>query len=129
MLFNYRFSGNTTVTSTLYQTGLSFSPDTYRDGAWFIGKLNKRLPFREAISALHDVVVSDMRFKPRDKSDYKEWADKNEALFLAQYMAAYDAKAAVDRIGAIRAELTQIQDQSSKILAPYYSARQRYFNY
>ena len=129
MLFNYRFAGDSTVTSSTHKTGLSFMPDTLRDSAWFIGKLHKKIPFREAISALHDVVVSDLRFKPRDKSDYKEWVAQNESLFLAEYMAGYDSAAANERIETIRAGLTGLRNQKQKILEPFYKAQRSYFNY
>jgi hypothetical protein len=129
MLFKYKFAGNSTVTSTSQKTGLSFAPDTLRESAWFIGKLHKKLAFREAISALHDVVVSDLRFKPKDKTAYKEWVAQNEALFLAEYMAGYDANAANNRIEQIKAELTDVRTQKEKLLAPFYTARQKYFNY
>ena len=69
-------------------TGLSFAPDTLRESTFFIGTLNKKIAFREAISALHDVVVSDLRFKPKDKTAYKEWAAQQEALWLAEHMDA-----------------------------------------
>ncbi len=39
----------------------------------FNAPLTHPLRFREAISALHDIVVSDLRFKPRDKQAYEEW--------------------------------------------------------
>lgn len=129
MLFNYRFSGNTTVTSSAYQTGMSFSPDTLRESAWFVGKLNKKIAFREAISALHDVVVSDLRFKPKDKTAYKEWAAQNEALFLAEYMAGYDAAAVNKRVEEIKTELASVRNEKDKIMGPFYKARQHYFNY
>jgi hypothetical protein len=129
MIFNYRFAGNTTVTSSAYQTGLSFAPDTLRESAWFVGKLNKKIAFREAISALHDVVISDLRFKPKDKTAYKEWVAQNEALFLAEYMAGYDAAAAKNRMEAIKTELAEVRNEKDKLMAPFYKARQRYFNY
>ena len=129
MLFNYRFAGNSTVTSTSHMTGLSFAPDTLRESAWFVGKLHKKLAFREAISALHDVVVSDLRFKPKDKTEYKEWAAQNEALFLAEYMATYNEEATNQRIGQIKAELVEVRAQKEKLLAPFLKARQKYFNY
>ena len=129
MLFNYRFSGNTTVTSSAYQTGMSFSPDTLRESAWFVGKLNKKIAFREAISALHDVVVSDLRFIPKDKTAYKEWVAQNETLFLAEYMAGYDANASANRMEEIKAELINVRNEKDKIMGPFYKARQRYFNY
>ncbi|MEO6720122.1 MAG: SWIM zinc finger family protein [Ferruginibacter sp.] len=129
MLFNYRFSGNTTVTSSAYQTGMSFSPDTLRESAWFVGKLNKKIAFREAISALHDVVVSDLRFKPKDKTAYKEWVAQNESLFLAEYMVGYDEAAANNRVEEIKTELAAVRNEKDKIMGPFYKARQHYFNY
>ncbi len=129
MLFNYRFSGNTNVTSSAYQTGMSFAPDTLRESAWFVGKLNKKIAFREAISALHDVVVSDLRFKPKDKTAYKEWVAQNEAMILADYMAGYDASLANNRIEALKTELVAVRAEKEKIMAPFYKARQHYYNY
>ncbi|WP_462251718.1 SWIM zinc finger family protein [Ferruginibacter sp.] len=129
MLFNYRFAGNTTVTSSSNLTGMNFAPDTLRESAWFVGKLNKKIAFREAISALHDVVVSDLRFKPKDKSAYKEWVAQNEALFFAEYMAGYDAAAANNRMEQIKAELADVRSKRDKIMSPYYKAQRNYFNY
>src|SRR6187402_3416143 len=105
MLFNYRYGGSTTVTSNAHMTGLSFAPDTLRESTFFIGTLNKKIAFREAISALHDVVVSDLRFKPKDKTAYKEWAAQQEALWLAEHMDGYNVDAANKRIDALRREL------------------------
>lgn len=129
MLFNYRYGGNTTVTSNAHATGISFAPDTLRESTFFVGKLRKKIAFREAISALHDVVVSDLRFKPKDKTAYKEWAAQQEAVWLAEYMAGYDAAAAGQRMKLIREELNEIQIKKSKILEPFYKARSKYFNY
>ena len=86
MEFNYKFKGDTAVTGNAHATNMSFAPDVYRDPTYFSGYLNKHIPFREAISALHDIVVSDFRFKPKDKSDYKEWAKQQEDIWLAEYM-------------------------------------------
>jgi len=129
MLFNYRFAGSSTVSSSAYATGLSFAPDLLRDSAWFVGKLNKKIAFREAISALHDVVVSDLRFKPKDKSAYIEWVAQNEALFLAEYMAGYDAAATDKRVEEIRKELQLLHAEKDKLMGPFNRAKSRYFNY
>ena len=51
----------------------SFAPNLEREAVAFDAPLRDPLRFREAISALHDVVVSDHRFKPRDKSEYEAW--------------------------------------------------------
>jgi hypothetical protein len=129
MLFNYRFSGGSTISSTAYSTGLNFAPDTLRDSVWFIGKLNKKIAFREAMSALHDVVISDLRFKPKDKTVYKEWVAQNEALFLAEYMAGYDVNVAEARMNEVKNELMILRTEKEKLMSPFYKARQRYFSY
>ncbi|HWV68967.1 SWIM zinc finger family protein [Chitinophaga sp.] len=129
MLFNYRYSGNSNVYSNATSAGISFAPDTRRDPTFFVGKLHKKIAFREAISALHDVVVSDLRFKPKDKTAYKEWAAQQETVWLAEFMNGYDVKAADQRIDALRAELSGIYQEKEKVMAPFYKARKSYFDY
>src|SRR5271170_7667374 len=50
---------------------ISLAPNLRRDRVSYTGLLHQPIRFREAISALHDVVISDLRYKPRDKSDYQ----------------------------------------------------------
>jgi len=61
---------------------LNLAPNLAREPVSFDAPLLQPLRFREAISALHDVVISDLRFKPRDKTAYEEWK-KNERQRLA----------------------------------------------
>ena len=129
MLFNYRYSGQTEVYSNATSAGISFAPDTHREPTFFAGKLRKKIAFREAISALHDVVVSDLRFKPKDKTAYKEWAAQQESMWLAEYMGHYDAAAADNRITALNQELRSIFQEKERVKAPYYKARKAYFDY
>ena len=129
MLFNYRYGGNTTVSSNAYSTDMSFVPDTLRDATFFVGKLHRKIAFREAISALHDVVISDERFKPKDKTAYKEWASQQEAIWLSEYMAGYNKETANNRIEDIRHELQRISYGREKVLSPFYKARRAYFDY
>ena len=60
----YRYAGSSSVNNNSRQTQMSFAPDTLRQPTFFVGELNKHIAFREAMSALHAVVVSDMTFKP-----------------------------------------------------------------
>jgi hypothetical protein len=57
---------------------LHLAPNLAREPVAFDAVLKRPQRFREAISALHDVVISDLRHKKRDKSAYLEWK-KNEA--------------------------------------------------
>jgi len=106
---------------------MDFSPDTHRDPTFFVGNLNKSIPFREAISALHDVVVSDLRYKPRDREEYFRWLATHEQQMLSEFMA--QEKKLSEEIGGIRKNLSALYGQREKILKPYYVAEQKYFNY
>ena len=127
MNFVHRYFGETRASSDAASTLLGFAPDTLREPTYFVGRVAKHLPFREAISALHHVVVSDLRFKPKDRTAYFEWLKAHEQQLLAEAVAnREDTKA---RIESLQRELSSIHNQSSAILAPYYKAQQRYFDW
>ncbi len=127
MEFQYKYHGNSSVQSGAENTSMSFSPDTNREPTFFVGQLGQHLPFREAISALNDVVISDLRIKPKDRTEYFAWLEQSEQSMLAEFMAQ---KSNVDaQVAVIRNELDDINRQSSKIFGPYFKAQQEYFNY
>lgn len=127
MLFDYKFKGDTTVSNNARSTEMSFSPDVTREPTFFNGTLNKHLPFREAISALHDIVVSDFRFKPRDKTDYKTWAAEQESIWLAEFLKQNENIG--DRIDVLRKELTEVRQEKEKLLGPFNKAKRKYFDH
>ncbi|MBN9298256.1 MAG: SWIM zinc finger family protein [Filimonas sp.] len=129
MLFDYKYAGNSTVSSDTHGTAMSFAPDTLRDPVAFVGKLNKKVAFREAISALHDVVVSDLRFKPKDKTAYKEWAAEQEKLWLSEYMSQSQVEEVRTRLAEVRAELQHIRAEKERISGPFNKAKRSYFDY
>ena len=63
---------------------IALSPNLRRDRVAFDGRLKRPLDFREAIAALHGVVVSDLRFVRRDRTAYeqfqKEIADREATI-------------------------------------------------
>lgn len=127
MEFNYKFKGNSGVSSSNTQTDMSFAPDLNREPTFFVAKLQDSLNFREAMSALHDVVVSDMSFKPKDKSDYKAWLESQEKVWLAQLVA--DKEKHQEEYNRIQKELNAIREKENKLLQPYYTAQRKYFDY
>jgi hypothetical protein len=129
MLFNYKYSGNTSVSNDANGTAMSFAPDALRDPTFFVGKLNRKIAFREAISALHDVVVSDLRFKPKDKTEYKVWAAEQEKIWLGEYMAGFQIGQVKARIEEVRNELKQIYQEKNRFLGPFNRAKSNYFDY
>ncbi len=127
MEFNYAYKGSTSVSDRGANTQMSFSPDTKRPPTYFIGELRKHVAFREAISALHDVVVSDLRFKPKDKTAYKEWAAQQQDLDWQ--LVAAQRQEVIARIKQLQEELSDLDKRSYERMAPFYEARGRYFQY
>jgi hypothetical protein len=127
MQFNYTYKNNTTVQENGANTQMSFSPDTTRPPTYFIGELRQNIAFREAISALHDVVISDQRFKPKDKTAYKEWRQQQEDLNWDLVAAMRQDVAA--KIQTLQQEYNQLTKHSYERMAPFYAARQKYFDY
>jgi len=127
MEFQYAYKGSSAVDNRADRTDLSFSPDTKREPTYFQGELRKGIAFREAISALHDVVVSDLRFKPKDKTAYKEWAAKQELVDWGE--VARQRAGVAEQIKQLSSDLQALDKRSRERMAPFYKARQRYFDY
>ncbi|MEW6128644.1 MAG: SWIM zinc finger family protein [Acidobacteriota bacterium] len=127
MLFDYRFKGSTTVANAASETRMSFAPDTNRQPTYFYGELAKQLEFREAISALHDVVVSDLRTQKKDKTAYKEWAAQQEQI---DWQLVVDERSQVGaRIKQLQEELDALRNRSLSRFKPYYEAQSRFRMY
>ena len=131
MQFRYKYYGSTTVDDTAASQSFSFAPDTLRPPTAFDGLLRRdshaHLAFREALSALHAVVVSDQRYRGRDTSAYKAWLAGNEQGLLAQFMSrAVELKQASRDLDG---ELRNLRARKTKVLEPFYRAQQAYFKW
>src|SRR5437868_7039840 len=127
MEFNYAYQGDSKVANSATGTQVSFAPDTLRQPTFFSGELRQSIAFREAISALHDVVVSDLRWHPRDKTAYKEWAAQQEERALVEAVA--QRREVAKQIAEVRAELEEIRKRSERRTQPFLAARRKYFDY
>jgi hypothetical protein len=129
MEFSYKFHGSSAVAGNANRTDMSFAPDVSRDPTFFNGVLGKNIAFREAMSALHHVVVSDLRFKAKDKSQYKEWAAQNETALLGEFLASGYGENLEAQIKTLREEMSDIAKTRNSVLSPYYNAQKKYFDY
>ena len=127
MEFNYAYASSSSVSSSAGATSMSFAPDVKRDPAFFRGELGKGVAFRECISALHDVVISDLRFKPKDRAEYLIWAARQEEQDLAAIMA--QSGKVQDQIKALRGELEALNRRNAERMGPFYKARRAYYDY
>jgi hypothetical protein len=79
MIVSLAYLGRSAVRSEHGGLSVAFQPNLSRQPVAFDAPLRSPLRLREAISALHDVVVSDLRFQPRDKSAYQAWKRERQA--------------------------------------------------
>lgn len=108
---------------------VSLAPNLRRERVSFAGTLRQPLRFREAISALHDVVISDLRYQPRDKSAYRTYLEeqkKREAAIRRTATSAAKQELLQQQAQPIPAGLEQKFQQLRK---HYWDARQKYANY
>ncbi|HSE97010.1 MAG TPA: SWIM zinc finger family protein [Blastocatellia bacterium] len=127
MLFDYAYKGSTTVQSHAARTDMSFAPDLKREPTYFWGELKKCVEFREAISALHDVVISDLRFQPKDRTAYKEWAAQREQIDWQE--VAVERSDVGARIKELQSELDAINRRSAERFKPFYDAKSKFIRY
>ena len=116
MRFQYRYYGETYVSNSAASTDMRFVPDALRAPTHFVANINKHIPFREAISALHDVVVADQRYQPKDKTAYKEWVAQNEGMMLAQFQAR--SSELKEQLQPLQSEMRALQARKSKLMKP-----------
>lgn len=73
MNVDLRYLGKSSVLGAAQGLLVKFSPNLARPKTFFDAELRDAVRFREAVSALHDVVIGDLRFKKKDKSAYEAW--------------------------------------------------------
>ncbi len=108
---------------------LSLVPNLARDPVTFDAPLLKPLRFREAISALHDVVINDLRFKPRDKTSYEAWK-KGEQQRLNTIRTTEFKRRKKEILTRQDAPLPpDLEKNYHRHRKQYWAARQKYANY
>jgi hypothetical protein len=127
MEFNYSYNGGSRISGQGNETQMSFSPDLTRNPTFFRGDLRQNINFREAMSALHDVVVSDLRFKPKDKTEYKRWAAQRDEMEWQQ--VATQRREVAEQLRTLQAELQTLNQRYSDRMQPFYTAQRKYFDH
>lgn len=114
------YSGHSGLVSSGGQRILQLAPNLDRDRVEFDAPLKQPLRFREAISTLHDIVINDLTFSPRDKSAYQDWKQQQRAQEAAIRRAGRQAK---------QLELERLQglEPSAELKRDYRQALKRYW--
>lgn len=129
MNMHFAYFGRSALLNGGSRQTLSLAPNLAREAVAFDAELKQPLRFREAISALHDVVISDLRFKKRDKTAYEAWKKAQEHTRAQVRKAAY--KQAKEEILARREEpvSADLELDFEQCRRRYWNARQAYATY
>ena len=127
MKYSVSYLGRSQIVGNRSAQQVSLAPNLSRDPVAFDAGLVHPLRFREAISALHDVVVSDLRYQPRDKTAYQEWKKTQQQREAKLYREELkQAKEKLLKKSGIDKEL-EARFQSAR--KKYWKLRQKYSNY
>jgi hypothetical protein len=85
------YLGHSGVVPVAGGQAVQLAPNLLREPVAFDAPVLRPTRFREAICALHDCVISDHRYKPRDKSAYEAWKTQQAQAEQQLRRAAYDA--------------------------------------
>jgi len=108
---------------------VSLAPNLRRDRVSFAGTLRQPLRFREAVSALHDVVVSDLRFKPKDHAAYHEYLAEQKKR-EEQLRKTASKQAREKALAQMKVTLPEgFQAEFGRMRKRYWNARQKYATY
>ncbi len=127
MIVKFAYHGRSALRGDRAGQTVNLAPNLARDPVAFDAPLLKPLRFREAICALHDVVISDLRYRKKDKTAYREWKRRQSERASAIRQAEYERMAEAARVKhEIPADLESNHHRCRK---RYWEARQQYASY
>jgi hypothetical protein len=127
MKMETQYTGKSGVESGLQASRVGFATNLLRQATYFQGEVARPLVLREALGALHGVVVSDLRYQPKDRLAFRAWLAEQDRQFLRGLQArSADAKAQLERV---EAELEKLNARREERRRPFVAARTRYASY
>jgi hypothetical protein len=127
MIVEMQYAGRSNIVNGLRQAHVSFATNQKREPTFFRGKLAQPVLFREALAALHQVVVSDYKYRPKDRLAFRAWLEEQDRKFLAGL--GVKSKKAKERIELLEAKLAELNRSRDQRLRPFYRARDTFFDF
>jgi hypothetical protein len=127
VIASFRYDGRSAIANGIDSSRVALATNTLREATFFRGTLGQPVLFREALASLHDVVVSDFKYRPRDRAEFRAWLEEQDRAFLAKIAA--DGRAARERIQELEARLGELDRLRRERLKPFHRARRAYIDY
>ena len=129
MIQSFVYSGHSSIAESGGVSSIRMAPNLAREPVAFDAELRDPVRFREAISALHEVVTSDLKFRKRDKTAYLAWkkkqGERENEIERQAYRQATEQVAAAKNI-AVPAVLEKTFNTAR---THYWGLRQKYADY
>ena len=129
MNLDLRYLGRSEVRDIPGGSALCFRPNLARPRVAFDGELKDPVRFREAICALHDVVVGDLRFQPKDKTAYRQWKAEQQRAEASLHRTLFE-RARKEKLAALGKEAPPpgLEADFRRMHSLYWTARIKWAN-
>src|SRR5580698_7174907 len=125
MIVQSRYEGRSAIMNGMNHARLGFATNLLREPAFFQGELKNPLLLREALAALYSVVVSDFKYRPRDRLAFKAWLEDQDRRFLAN-LGMKSSKASA-RIAVLEDRRKVLDAARAERHKPFHAARLKFF--
>ncbi len=127
MIVPMRYVGQSGIAGTLDGMRVGFATNTLREATFLRADLGNPILFREALATLYQVVVSDYKYRPKDRVQFQAWLEEQDRKFLdSLHMKNVGAKEHLEELEGRLHELNTARDERRK---DFYAARQQYVDY
>ena len=127
MMIKFKYAGQSGIVSGLRSSRVAFATNTLREAAFLRGRLARPLVLRDGLAALYDLTVSDLKYRPRDRVEFRLWLERQDRLFLQSLgIKSTEIRQQIDEK---EARLGELEGRRQQQLKPFYAARRKYFDY
>ncbi len=127
MILQMEYAGRSAIVNGLSEGRVAFATNRLREATFLQGTLAQPLLFREALAALYQVVVSDHKYRPRDRLAFWAWLEEQDRKFVASLNLR--SELARQRMAYLDARQAELNAARNERMRPYHRARMDYFNY
>ncbi|MFN4259102.1 MAG: hypothetical protein ACK4RK_07370 [Gemmataceae bacterium] len=129
MYLTVAYHQRSTIVRSATGVAVSLEPNLRRDRVSFIGDLRQPVRFREAISALHDVVISDLRYQAKDHTAYRAYLEQQRQRETTIRQAAHQEAIRELLTGEEQPLPAGLERRFQQLRKQYWNARDKYANY
>jgi len=127
MNIDVQYLGESGVHGDIGSSHLGLATNALRPQGFIRAHLTHVEQAREVLGALHGVVISDLKRRPRDRGDWQRWLAEQDRKFLASIQTR--SSAAKDELERLEQRLEVLDGRRELRRRPFVAARRRYADY